>query len=159
MLNFFEKLAFIVCAACLGACSAQNAAAPPPKATFLPQSVTPPAATQADLPHVSPFLEVNVTGVQVRVLESDPKQVELAIQGTLPDQCNYRHQVLDKRNEKEVHVTWIAIHPNQQCENVSQAVEYTILLGANQPEQERRFPPGTYKLVINQYQTFFEITE
>lgn len=114
---------------------------------------------QENLPHVSPYVDVVVTNVQFRYLETNPVQIEIVVEGTLPDQCKYDFYSLENRSEQNVKITLKGIHPAESCEQVYQSVEYVLLLGRDLPANERGFLPGTYFLTINDYQTDFSIKE
>ena len=109
-------------------------------------------------PHVSPYIRVEVTEVELRYLDTDPVQAELVIRGTLPDQCRYEFYSVESRVEQTVRVDLSGIHPaDTSCAQTPQAVEYVLPLGRDMPEAARGFPPGEYQLVVNNYQTHFSI--
>ena len=109
-------------------------------------------------PIVSPFIDVEVTGVDIRYLPTKPVQVELLIRGELPDGCRYRFYSVDNRQGQKVRVRLRAIHPpDTTCSQSVQAVEYVLPLERNLPESQRGFAPGTYELTVNNYQTTFSI--
>ena len=109
-------------------------------------------------PHVSPYVQVNVTEVDIRYLDTDPVQVELVIRGTLPDQCKYSFYSVESRLEQTVRVSLDGIHPaDTSCAQTPQTVKYVLPLGRDMPEAERGFPPGEYQLIVNNYQTSFSI--
>jgi hypothetical protein len=115
--------------------------------------------TQESSPHVSPYVDVVVTDVEIRYLETAPVQVELVIRGTLPDQCKYNFYSVENRRNQNIKISVKGRHPAEGCEQISQAVEYILLLGRDMPESERGFTPGNYTLSVNKYQTVFTIKE
>ena len=109
-------------------------------------------------PHVSPYIRVTVVDVEVRFLETDPRQVELTIRGSLPDMCKYGFYAVETRREQNVKVTLAGIHPpDRSCLQTAQDVEYKMRLGRSRPEADRGFSPGEYRLIVNNYQTSFSI--
>lgn len=116
-------------------------------------------ATQGSSPHVSPYFDLMVNEVEVRYIETNPVQIEIVIQGTLPDQCKYEFYSSENRRNQDVKITLKVRHPAGDCDQVSQNVEYTLLLGQNKPEAERGFSPGDYTLIVNKYQTVITIKE
>ena len=108
-------------------------------------------------PHVSSQVPVKVTHVEARTLEPAPDQVELIIQGTLPDQCEYEIISYEVRSGNTVNVTVEGIHPPETCENTEQQIEYTLLLGRDEPEEARIFAPGNYEVIVNGYPSEFSI--
>jgi hypothetical protein len=108
-------------------------------------------------PHVSPQVPVTVTHVEARTLETNPDQVELIIQGTLPDQCEYEIFSYEVRSGNTVNVTVEGIHPPETCENIEQHIEYTLLLGRDAPEEASIFTPGNYEVIVNGYPSEFSI--
>jgi hypothetical protein len=111
-------------------------------------------------PIVSPFVDLQVTGVEVRQLATKPVQVEAVIRGNLPDQCAYRFHAVENRQERSVRIQIKAIHPaNGNCAQTAQAVEYIFPLGRDMPEAQRGFAPGEYELVVNDYRTTFSIKD
>lgn len=119
---------------------------------------SPHARSTASTPHVSPYIRVKVVDVEIRMLDTDPVQVELVIRGTLPDQCTYRFYSVENRAGQTVRVSLAGIHPAERsCQQTAQNVEYVLLLGRDMPEAERGFPPGDYSLTVNNYQASFSI--
>lgn len=111
-------------------------------------------------PIVSPYIDVSVTGVEIRTLPTKPVQVELVIQGTLPDQCEYRLYAVENRQDQKVRIQLKAMHPaDTSCTQTTQTVEYAFPLGRGLPESQRGFAPGTYELAVNKYETTFSIKE
>lgn len=108
-------------------------------------------------PHVSPQVKVAVEYVEVRLLETDPVQVELVIKGTLPDQCKYELITTEDRTDDSIKITLEGLRPPENCQDSTQNIEYVLLLGRDLPEPERGFNPGNYELRINDYQTSFSI--
>ena len=109
-------------------------------------------------PHVSPYIKVVVVDVEIRYLKTNPVQVELVIRGTLPDQCKYGFYSVENRADQNVKVSLDGIHPaDNSCGQTGQSMEYVLPLGRDMPEAERGFPPGEYKLTVNNYQTSFSI--
>lgn len=99
-----------------------------------------------------------VLDVEVRILETRPAQVELVIRGTLPDQCQYRFYTVENRVNQSVRVNFQAIHPaNSTCSSTEHEIEFVLLLGRDLPEAQRGFPPGEYRLIVNNFQTSFTI--
>lgn len=126
-----------------------------PGSTASPSAID--ISTPSD-PGISPFIDVNVTGVEIHFLETFPVQVQLVIHGTVPDQCTYVFHALDKRIDHQIKVTLTGRHPaGGSCTQTSQDVEHTLLLGGWLPEGERGFEPGDYQLLVNLYQTSFSI--
>ena len=110
------------------------------------------------IPHVSPYVQVTVTDVEIRFLETDPVQVELVIRGTVPDQCKYGFYSVENRVGQNVKVSLAGIHPaDRSCPQVTQNIEYVLPLGRDMPEAERGFSSGDYMLTVNNYQTDFTI--
>jgi hypothetical protein len=122
-------------------------------------TATPEAQMTESAPHVSPYIRVMVEDVAVRYLETSPVQVELVIQGTLPDQCQYGFYSVENRGEQDIRVTLSGIHSADSCWQTSQNVEYVLLLGRDMPASKRGFTPGDYTLTVNNYQTTFSIKE
>ena len=120
---------------------------------------TPEAPATESAPRVSPYVRVMVEGVDIRYLETRPVQVELVIRGTLPDQCQYDFYSVENRGGQNIKVTLFGIHPADSCEQTSQGIETTLLLGRDMPESERGFAPGDYTLMVNNYQTTFSVRE
>jgi hypothetical protein len=121
--------------------------------------VAPTTGLTESAPHVSPYIRVTVVAVEVRPLDTNPVQVELVIRGTLPDQCTYQFYSVENRAEQTVKVNLDGIHPaDTSCLQTDQTIQYVLPLGRDMPEAERGFPPGDYKLVVNNYQTSFSIT-
>ncbi len=153
--QLFLVLLALACTA--GACAPIEAASPaitdPPSGQNTPAS-----APTTNGPIVSPYVDVVVTGVEVRKLPTQPVRVELVIRGTLPDQCKYRFIAVDHREGQQVRVQLRAMHPAEQCDPTVQSIEYVLPLERNMPESKRGFAPGTYELTINDYQTTFSIT-
>ena len=109
-------------------------------------------------PIVSPYIEVQVNKVEIKYLETVPVQVELVIQGTLPDQCKYDFYSLENRRGTNVKISLSGIHPSDtNCLQTIQNTEYVLRLGRDMPELERGFAPGDYELIVNSYQTTFSI--
>ncbi len=134
--------------------------APPPSsaALALPTVTMPPVESPVGAPLatpiVSPYILVTVDDVQVRYLPTTPIQIEVDIQGTLPDQCQYTYYSVENRSDAKVKVTLFGIHPsNTACAQSRQRITYTLLLGRDLPKAERGFAPGAYQLSINKYET------
>ncbi len=122
------------------------------------QTKYPAATMQGSPPIVSPYVDVIVESVEIRTLGTMPQQIELLIKGTLPDQCKYIFYPLENRGENYVKVTLKGKHPpDTSCAGVAQTIEYDFLLGRDLPEEKRGFAPGSYRLVVNNYQTTFVI--
>lgn len=119
---------------------------------------TPTAGPTDNAPHVSPYIKVMVTGVDIRYLDTKPVQVELVIRGTLPDQCKYDFYSVETRADQNVKVSLDGIHPSDNsCDQTTQTIEYVLRLGRDMPESERGFSQGDYKLTVNNYQANFSI--
>jgi hypothetical protein len=119
---------------------------------------TPKVVMTDNAPHVSPYIKVTVTKVDIRYLDTNPVQVELVIWGTLPDQCKYDFYSIENRNNTQVKISLDGIHPSDStCANTSQAVQYVLKLGRDFPEKNRGFAQGEYKLIVNNFQTNFLI--
>ena len=131
--------------------------------TSTPTEISKPIATLSpaaieDSPHVSPYIWVDVADVGIRFLNIDPVQVELVIRGTLPDMCTYQFYSVETRMNHNIRVSLQGIHPaDTSCLQVTQNIEYVLLLGRDMPEIERGFPTGDYNLTVNNYQTSFSI--
>jgi hypothetical protein len=109
-------------------------------------------------PHVSPYIDVTVTSVEIRYLKTNPEQIELVIRGTLPDQCKYDFYSIENRADQSIKITLKGIHPaDNSCLQTSQSIEYVLPLGRDMPESERGFAPGDYNLIVNNYQTTFSV--
>jgi hypothetical protein len=124
------------------------------------QKVTPiPEATPTEnAPHVSPYIKVTVTGVDIRYLDTKPVQVEIVIRGTLPDQCKYDFYSVETRAGQNVKVSLDGIHPaDNSCAQTIQTIEYVLRLGRDMPESDRGFSQGDYKLTVNNYQSDFSV--
>lgn len=130
-----------------------------PTSEVIPNITNTPTATMLIVPpEVSPYVDVIVESVEIRILGTSPQQIELLIKGTLPDQCNYVFYALENRGDKYVKVSLKGKHPpDTSCGKEQQVIEYPYLLGQNLPESKRGFGPGTYQLVVNNYQTTFVI--
>ena len=138
----------------LAGCGPKNAT-PTKVLKFTP---TPVATSTENAPHVSPYIKVAVTGVEIRYLDTKPVQVELVIKGTLPDQCKYDFTSVETRADLNVKVSLDAIHPaDTSCAQTIQTIEYVLRLGRDMPEAERGFSQGNYKLAVNNYPIDFSI--
>jgi hypothetical protein len=114
---------------------------------------TPPAG-----PIVSPYVEVTVEDVQVRILTTNPPQAQLIIRGTLPDMCDYQMYGVESRGEGSLHLSLQGIHPvGVMCAQALQSIEYTWVLGQDLPPAERSLRPGIYELTVNTYRTTIRI--
>jgi hypothetical protein len=121
-------------------------------------AATPTIEVTQSAPRVSPYIEVMVTGVRIRFLETNPVQVELVILGTLPDQCKYGYYSIENRTDQTIKVSLIGIHPaDTDCPQREQSIEYELHLGADMPVAEQGFSTGDYQLTINNYHTSFSI--
>ena len=160
---------FTILLICLAGCSESNYSNETPSAYPNPtiDSRTEPgvAATQTpsfsstpEGPSVSPYIDVTVTETEIIFKDTLPIQVELIIHGTLPDQCTYDYYSVENRQPGQVKITLRGIHPAKtDCEQTSQNITYSLLLGQDLPENQRGFEPGSYLLIINDYQTTFTI--
>jgi len=138
----------------LAGCGPKNAT-PTKVLKFTP---TPVATSTENAPHVSPYIKVAVTGVEIRYLDTRPVQVELVIKGTLPDQCKYDFTSVETRADLNVKVSLDAIHPaDTSCAQTTQTIEYVLRLGRDMPESDRGFSQGSYKLAVNNYPIDFSI--
>ena len=138
----------------LAGCGPKNAT-PTKVLKFTP---TPVATSTENAPHVSPYIKVVVTGVEIRYLDTKPVQVELVIKGTLPDQCKYDFTSVETRADLNVKVSLDAIHPaDTSCAQTIQTIEYVLRLGRDMQESERGFSQGNYKLAVNNYPIDFSI--
>ncbi len=124
-----------------------------------PQPISTPQLEMTEsAPHVSPYIKVMVLDVEIRVLETNPVQVELVIRGTLPDQCDYNFYSVENRNGQNIKVSLDGIHPaDTSCLQTDQYIEYVLLLGRDMTEAERGFSRGDYKLTVNNFQIVFSI--
>ena len=119
---------------------------------------TPEERVTESAPHVSPYINIMVTDVEIRRLETTPVQVELVIRGTLPDQCKYVFYSVETRRDQNVKVSLDGKHPaDNSCLQTEQNIEYVLRLGRDMPESERGFSSGDYNLTVNNYQTSFSI--
>lgn len=117
-------------------------------------------ATPNSLPVVSPYLDVLIESVEVRVSDKYPAQIELVILGSLPDQCKYGFYIVENREGHNIKITLKGIHPQDiTCTQTSQIIEYIYLLGRDMPESKRGLEAGTYELIVNTYHTSFIISE
>ena len=133
-------------------------AAPSLAATGASAAISP--AATANGPIVSPYIDVQVTGVEIHFLSTRPAQAELAIQVVLPDQCKYRFYAVDNRQGQNIRVQIRAIHPpDNTCIQTAQTTEYVLALGRNLPMDQRGLAPGLYHLSINTFQTTFSVKE
>ena len=114
---------------------------------------------QEEFPHVSPYIDVIVSDVEFRLLEADPVEEEIIIRGSLPDQCEYDFYSVESRRGQNIKITLKGIHPQKDCTQDAQIIEYSLLLGRDLPEDERGFSSGNYTLIVNNFQTFFTIQE
>ena len=111
-------------------------------------------------PHVSPYIDVIVQSVEIHYLETSPVQVELVIQGTLPDQCKYGFYSIENRQGLNIRISLSGIHPaDTGCAHTVQTIKYTLLLGRDMPESQRGFAPGNYELMINKFSTTFSVNK
>lgn len=114
---------------------------------------------QEEFPHVSPYIDVIVSDIEIHYTESNPTQVEIIIRGSLPDQCEYDFFSLENRRGQNIKITLKGIHPQKDCTQDVQIIEYSLLLGRDLSEDKRGFAPGNYALIVNNFQTHFTITE
>ncbi len=88
--------------------------------------------------------EAIVESIEIRILASEPLQVEAVVRGQLPDACAFieRTSVIAESTTFRIRMT-TAHQPNQRCAPMPTPFEEVILLGSPQP------PTGTYDVRIN----------
>jgi hypothetical protein len=92
-----------------------------------------------------------ISAVDVRVLESDPVQVEAVVAGDLADSCTEVGAITQEREGTTVTVTIAVTRPADAiCAAVITPVEQTISLDGD-------FPPGEYTLNVNDQTVTFSV--
>jgi hypothetical protein len=115
-------------------------------------------ATPNNRPIVSPYLDVLIESVEIRIVDANLSRVELVIRGSLPDQCKYDFYVVENRGDHNIKITLKGIHPKDtSCAQTVQSIEYIYQLGRDMPESKRGLEAGNYELTVNNYNTSFTI--
>ncbi len=92
-----------------------------------------------------------VERVDVQVLESFPVQVQVVVQGSLPDACTEVGEVRQTRDGNTLTMTIGTSRPvDAMCAQVLMPVEQTVPL-------DGPFPPGTYVVNVNGVETSFTV--
>lgn len=86
---------------------------------------------------------LQVDAIRVTVLESDPPQVQVVVDGTLPDPCASVGPISQSRDGTAVTVAVETVtDPDAFCAAVLQPVQTTVPLDGD-------FPAGTYTVTVN----------
>lgn len=92
-----------------------------------------------------------ISAVDVRVLDSNPAQVEAVVQGDLADSCTEVGLITQERQGATITVTILVTRPaDAVCAAVITSVEQTIPL-------DGEFPPGEYTLQVNDQTVTFTV--
>jgi hypothetical protein len=162
----FRNTAFFLLALFLSGCSGETM----PTTQLISQTATKPptmtassplfTATPNNQPIVSPYLDVLIESVEIRIVDANLSRVELVIRGSLPDQCKYGFYTVENRGDHNIKITLKGIHPqNTTCAQTAQSIEYIYQLGRDMPESKRGLEAGNYELTVNNYSTSFTIEE
>ena len=94
---------------------------------------------------------LDVTGVDVLLLESFPVQVRAVVAGYFPDSCTELGSVTQERQDATIRVTITTTRPpDAVCAQVITEIEEIVPL-------EGEFPPGEYTLIVNEFTTTFTV--
>lgn len=87
---------------------------------------------------------IQVTGIEIVILESFPVQVHVQVRGYVPDSCSSVGPVIRERRGTTFHVTLRSIRdPDQVCAQVLTAFEMSV------PLDVYGLPAGTYVVNVN----------
>ncbi len=92
---------------------------------------------------------IQVTRVEVRILEGSPPAVAAHVQGVVGDGCSALHSLRQERSGNSVTVTILRQRPRDAiCIQIARLYDEVIPL-------EGRYPPGRYSLRVNGVETTF----
>ena len=141
----------------LRSCVEGNLAESQPAVSGVGGATEPPALGPTAAPTVPPVASgvpvgpLQVDGVEVLVLESDPPQVQAVVQATLPNPCATVGPATQTREGTTITVALeVLIDPDVFCADVLQPIEHVVPLGGD-------FPPGSYTVTVNGVSTTFTV--
>ncbi len=92
-----------------------------------------------------------IEDVSVSLLESFPVQVHISVKGILNDGCTELNNITQKREGNTIYVHITTKRPKDAiCIQVIKPFEENIALKGG-------FPPGKYKLIVNNFEKVFEV--
>jgi hypothetical protein len=113
---------------------------------FQPQSSQPQAISPLEpLPNEASLSrgDVIINSTDLIVMESDPLQIALQIEGTLPSPCHKLRVDLNEPDDQNriVIEVYSLVDPNENCIQVIEPFEANIPLGS--------YPDGSYTVILN----------
>jgi LysM repeat protein len=98
--------------------------------------------------------EALIEGVEVRILESYPVQVQAIVRGQLPDACTYIEQITQVREGQTFRLRLTtARYPDRRCAQVLTPFQQVVSLNV------AGLPGGTYDVRIGQIVTRFQLPQ
>ena len=96
--------------------------------------------------------DMPIQGIEVLLMESDPVQVTVEVNGWLPDSCTVHHETHQAREGNSITIQITTIRPKDlACAAVITAIKYQekVFIGA--------LPAGDYTVTVNNVEQQFHI--